>query len=84
MDMVELLLPYGFDTLEYSWVKAIISICIRAYYSVTKERQQREATCKRDNTNNSENAIKVYQELTYRACATRMYNWLPFEGSLPM
>jgi hypothetical protein len=38
--MIELLLPYGFDTLEYSWVKAIIGICMRADYSVAKKCQQ--------------------------------------------
>jgi hypothetical protein len=38
--MMELLLPYGFDTLEYSWVKATIGICILADYSVAKKRQQ--------------------------------------------
>jgi hypothetical protein len=38
--MIELLLPYGFDTLEYSWVKATISICTLADYSVAKKRQQ--------------------------------------------
>jgi hypothetical protein len=37
--MIELLLPYGFDTLEYSWVKATIGICMLADYSVTKKRQ---------------------------------------------
>jgi hypothetical protein len=30
MDMVELLLSYGFDTLQYSWVKATIDICMLA------------------------------------------------------
>jgi hypothetical protein len=40
MDMVELLLPCGFDTLEYSWVKATIIIYMLADYSVAKERQQ--------------------------------------------
>jgi hypothetical protein len=38
--MIELLLPCGFDTLEYSWVKATISICMLADYSVAKKRQQ--------------------------------------------
>jgi hypothetical protein len=38
--MIELLLPYGFDTLEYSWVKATISICTLADYSVAKKHQQ--------------------------------------------
>jgi hypothetical protein len=37
MDMVELLLPSGFNTLEYSWVKAIIGICTLADYFVAKE-----------------------------------------------
>ena len=39
--MIELLLPCGFDTLEYSWVKATIIICILADYSVAKKCQQR-------------------------------------------
>jgi hypothetical protein len=38
--MIELLLPCGFDTLEYSWVKATISICTLVDYSVAKKRQQ--------------------------------------------
>jgi hypothetical protein len=38
--MIELLLPYGFDTLEYSWVKATIGICTLADYSMTKKCQQ--------------------------------------------
>jgi hypothetical protein len=37
--MIELLLPCGFDTLEYSWVKATIDICMLADYSVAKKRQ---------------------------------------------
>jgi hypothetical protein len=40
MDMIELLLPCGFDTLEYSWVKSTIGICMVADYSVAKKRQQ--------------------------------------------
>jgi hypothetical protein len=39
--MIELLLPSGFDTLEYSWVKATIDICTLVDYSVAKKRQQR-------------------------------------------
>jgi hypothetical protein len=38
--MIELLLPYGFDTLEYSWVKITIDICMLAHYSMAKKRQQ--------------------------------------------
>jgi hypothetical protein len=38
--MIELLLPCGFDTLEYSWVKATIDICTLADYSVAKKCQQ--------------------------------------------
>jgi hypothetical protein len=38
--MIELLLPCGFDTLEYSWVKATIGICTLADYSVAKKCQQ--------------------------------------------
>jgi hypothetical protein len=40
IDMIELLLPYGFDTLEYSWVKATIATCKLADYSVAKKYQQ--------------------------------------------
>jgi hypothetical protein len=38
--MIELQFPYGFDTLEYSWVKATIGICTLADYFVAKEHQQ--------------------------------------------
>jgi hypothetical protein len=38
--MIELLLPFVFNTLEYSWVKATIDICMLADYSVAKKRQQ--------------------------------------------
>jgi hypothetical protein len=38
--MIELLLLCGFDTLEYSWVKATIVICTLANYSVAKKCQQ--------------------------------------------
>jgi hypothetical protein len=38
--MIELLLPYRFDTLEYSYVKAIIGICMLADYSMAKKHQQ--------------------------------------------
>jgi hypothetical protein len=38
--MIELLLPCGFDTLKYSWVKAKIGICTLADYSVAKKHQQ--------------------------------------------
>jgi hypothetical protein len=38
--MIELLLPYAFDTLEYSWVKVAVGIYMLADYSVAKERQQ--------------------------------------------
>jgi hypothetical protein len=38
--MIELLLPCGFDTLEYYWVKATINIYTLADYSVAKKRQQ--------------------------------------------
>jgi hypothetical protein len=43
MDMVELLLPCGFETLEYSGVKATIGICMHVDYFVAKERQHRSA-----------------------------------------
>jgi ribosomal protein S6 len=38
--MIELQLPCGFDTLEYSWVKATIGIYMLVYYSMAKKRQQ--------------------------------------------
>jgi hypothetical protein len=38
--MIELLLHYGFDTLEYSWLKATIGICTLVDYSVAKKHQQ--------------------------------------------
>jgi hypothetical protein len=38
--MIELLLPCGFDTLEYSWVKATFGIRTLADYSVAKKCQQ--------------------------------------------
>jgi hypothetical protein len=38
--MLELLLPYGFDTLEYSWAEAKIGICIIVDYSVAKKHQR--------------------------------------------
>jgi hypothetical protein len=37
MDIVELLPPCGFDTLEYSYVKATIDICMLIDYSMTNE-----------------------------------------------
>jgi hypothetical protein len=37
--MIELLLPYGFDILKYSYVKATIGICIPADYSMAKKQQ---------------------------------------------
>jgi hypothetical protein len=38
--MIELLLPCGFDTLEYSWVKDTIGIHTLTNYSMTKKQQQ--------------------------------------------
>jgi hypothetical protein len=38
--MIELLLLCEFDTLEYSWMKATIDICMLADYSVAKKHQQ--------------------------------------------
>jgi hypothetical protein len=38
--MIELLLLSGFNTLEYSWVKAAIDICTLVDYSVAKKDQQ--------------------------------------------
>jgi hypothetical protein len=35
--MIELMLLCGFDTLEYSWVKATIGICTLADYSIHAE-----------------------------------------------
>jgi hypothetical protein len=40
--MIELLLSCGFDTLEYSWPKASIGICMLADYSVAKKCQQQQ------------------------------------------
>jgi hypothetical protein len=37
--MIELLLPCGFNTLEYSWVMATIGICTLADYSMAKKCQ---------------------------------------------
>jgi hypothetical protein len=37
--MIELLLPYGFDTLKYTWVKATTGICTFEDYSVAKKCQ---------------------------------------------
>jgi hypothetical protein len=39
-NMIVLLLPYGFNTLEYSWVKATIGICTLADYSMAMKCQQ--------------------------------------------
>jgi hypothetical protein len=39
IDMIELLLPCEFDTLQYSWVKATIDICTFADYFVAKKRE---------------------------------------------
>jgi hypothetical protein len=39
MDMIELLLPCGFDILKYSWVKATVSICMLVDYSVARKHQ---------------------------------------------
>jgi hypothetical protein len=38
--MIELLLLCGFDTSEYSWVKATIGICTLKDYSMAKKYQQ--------------------------------------------
>jgi hypothetical protein len=38
--MIELLLPYGFGTLGYSWVKDITYICTLVDYSIAKKCQQ--------------------------------------------
>jgi hypothetical protein len=38
--MIELLLPFGSDTLEYSWVKDTIDICTLLDYSMAKKCQQ--------------------------------------------
>jgi hypothetical protein len=38
--MIKLLLPCGFNTLEYSCVKATIGICTLVDYSVVRKRQQ--------------------------------------------
>jgi hypothetical protein len=38
--MIELLLPSGFNTVKYSWVKDTIGICMLADYSMAKKCQQ--------------------------------------------
>jgi hypothetical protein len=38
--MIEILLPCGLNTLEYSWVKATIGIYVLADYSVANKCQQ--------------------------------------------
>jgi hypothetical protein len=38
--MIEFLLLCGFDTLEYSWVKATIGIYMLVDYSLAKKHQQ--------------------------------------------
>jgi hypothetical protein len=38
--MIEFLLPCGFDTLEYTWVKATIGIYTLADYSMATKHQQ--------------------------------------------
>jgi hypothetical protein len=40
IDMIELLLPCGFNTLEYSWMKATIGIFTLVDYSMAKKCQQ--------------------------------------------
>jgi hypothetical protein len=40
IDIIELLFLYGFDTLEYSWMKATVGICTLVDYSVAKKCQQ--------------------------------------------
>jgi hypothetical protein len=39
--MIELLLPCGFNTLEYSWVKATIDIYKLEDYSMAKKQQHK-------------------------------------------
>jgi hypothetical protein len=39
IDMIKLLLPCGFDTLEYSWVKATFGTCTLADFSLAKKYQ---------------------------------------------
>jgi hypothetical protein len=38
--MIELLLPYVYDTMEYSWLKTTIGICMLVDFSVAKKHQQ--------------------------------------------
>jgi hypothetical protein len=55
--MIELLLPCGFDTLEYSWVKATIDICMLVDYSVAKKHQQvPQIKCMADSASSIDNA----------------------------
>jgi hypothetical protein len=46
--MIELLLPCGFNTLEYSWVKAAIGICTHADYFVAKNTNKLSGTVARE------------------------------------
>jgi hypothetical protein len=41
--MIELLIPYEFDTLEYSWVNATIGICTPVDYFVANKLLQHSA-----------------------------------------
>jgi hypothetical protein len=43
--MIELLLPYGFDTLEYSWVKATIGIYTIADYLWLRNTNNQMSNC---------------------------------------
>jgi hypothetical protein len=55
--MIELLLPHGFDTLEYTWVKATIGIGTLADFSVAKKCQQAFRRCCR----RSELILSIYK-----------------------
>jgi hypothetical protein len=41
IDMIELLVPCGFDTLGYSWVKTTCGICMLADYFGAKKCQHK-------------------------------------------
>jgi hypothetical protein len=60
--MIELLLPCGFDTQEYSWVKGTIGICMPADSSVYKKHQDSSGTQEWPNKNERYLTTDVYLE----------------------
>jgi hypothetical protein len=73
--MIELLLPCGFDTLEYSWVKATIGICTLADYSVAKKHQQQESVRHRGQGWEGRRARQGTQGTTTTGSASRSHSW---------